>query len=232
MIYKIKEREAFIARFSDPNFDPGFTEYKNNLYKLNEIALSTGEFIEGNIFYPAHLTQFQEPHAEFLGKRRTLSLASNVFNNVLEIGFNAGHSALLLLTLNPNLKLTCVDICVHKYTPLCFQYLHSVFGDRVRLVEGNSLQAFPSIQNLDNNFDYDFFIIDGGHGVDVAEIDLFNVINFGRAGSIILFDDTTYPELRTLIDMYLITGQIISIADPMWIIKNTNQMLFINNKRS
>jgi len=151
------------------------------------------------------------------------------FTNAMEIGFNAGHSALLMLTANPSLKLTYIDICVHRYTTLCFEYLRSIFGDRINLINGNSLLAFPLLKSQAN--DFDFYIIDGGHGIDVAETDMYNVIKYGRKGSIILFDDSDNTTLRTMLSMYMLSGDIISISDPAWLLKNTNQMFFINNKK-
>jgi hypothetical protein len=42
---------------------------------------------------------------------------------LLEIGFNAGHSALLALTANQYLTYTGIDICKYKYTRASFDYL-------------------------------------------------------------------------------------------------------------
>jgi len=213
---------------SNPNYEPFFEQYKENLKQLNEIALSTNEPIEGNVFYNHNSMELNMIEQGFRNKRKNLTLAAMTFSDALEIGFNAGHSALLMLTANPHLKLTYIDICSHRYTLPCFQYLRSVFEGRIELINSNSLHAFPSLAFNYGNFD--LFIIDGGHGIDVAETDLFNVIKFGRRGSIILFDDSDFPPLRTMLSMYMLSGKIINISDPIWLLQNTNQMFFMNNK--
>ena len=147
----------------------------------------------------------------------------------MEIGFNAGFSALLMLASNPDLKLTCIDICHHRNTKPCFEYLRSVFSERIELIESNSLTAFPLLAR--RQVGYDAYIIDGGHGVDVAEADISNVISFGRRGSLICFDDSDYPPIRVLLNMYLLTGNIISVNDRIGFLDNLRQMFFIKNKK-
>ena len=221
-------RPDIIRHLSDLSTEPFYDFYLDILAKLNKIALSAGEAVEGNIFYEHNSTALEELSPRFLNKRRALAAAAQMFNNTLEIGFNAGHSALLLLIANHKLNYTAIDICTHNYTIPCFEYLRSLFGNRINLVQGNSMHAFPLL----NDHEFDFYIIDGGHGVEVAEADLKNVIKFGRHDSIILFDDSDFPQLRTIINMYLISGKIIGISDPFWLLKNTNQMFFINNNKN
>jgi hypothetical protein len=226
--YVLQNRLDVINSFADLNYDPFVGIYGEILLGLNNVISKIGEPCEGNLFYKHLETDFGTVVQHFLPKRRALGLAGMMFNNVMEIGFNAGHSALLLLASNPNLKLTSIDLCYHKYTVPCYEYLKSIFGDRINLIQANSLVAFPLLDNVCDGFD--FYIIDGGHGIDVAESDLYNVIKHGRKGSVILFDDSDHPPLRVLLDMYLLSGKIISIADANWMIKNNSQMFFINNK--
>jgi Methyltransferase domain len=227
--YNVKNRENFIDNFIDRNFDPFKTEYLPDLKELLKIIQAQGENLEGNIFYRHHETN---PTADlipdFLPKRRALALLSVMNNNIMEIGFNAGFSALLLLHANKNLKLTCIDICHHKYTIPCFEYLKTRFNDRIELIQSDSLLAFPLLSRT--GIEYDAYIIDGGHGVSLAEADLHNVISFGKRGSIICFDDSDDPKLRTMLNMHQLTGKLISISDSIGYIENLRQMFFVNNK--
>ena len=224
-----QSRVEFMHRFTDPNFDPFKENYLPHLFALNDIVKSAGEPLEGNLCYD-HLEENLTAalSAQYLPKRRTVALMSHMFNNVMEIGFNAGHSALLMLTANPALRLTCIDLCEHKYTAPCYDYLKGQFGERIELIKGNSLLAFPMLAR--RQIDFDLYIIDGGHGVHVAEGDLFNVIQFGRRGSIICFDDSDFPPLRVMLDMYLMTGKILPLADHNGYVHNISQMIFYNNK--
>jgi predicted O-methyltransferase YrrM len=67
---------------------------------------------------------------------------------ILEIGFNAGHSAACFLMANPNVKILCIDINTSSYTLPCFRYLKSIFNDRIYFIESNSNNL---VNVLDNN---------------------------------------------------------------------------------
>jgi len=227
-IIKQSDRYEFIKKFQDPAFEPFFEVYSPYLLDLKEIIFGLGEALEGNIFFRHQASSLNELEPHFLGKRRCLALLATVHNNVVEIGFNAGHSAMLMLSANPNLQLTSIDLGNHKYTIPCFDYLNQKFGNRNKLVVSDSSQAFPLLNPQDRQAT--LFIIDGGHSLNMAETDLFNCIQFGRKGSVILFDDTDDENLRILLSMYVATGLILPLTDYYGILKNTNQMLFINNK--
>jgi hypothetical protein len=223
-------REEFITNFIDRNFDPFKNEYTKDLNELLRIIKMQGEPLEGNIFYRHHeANPTEELIPDFLPKRRALALLGMMNNHVMEIGFNAGFSALLLLHSNKKLKLTCIDICQHKYTVPCFEFLKSRFGDRIDLIKSDSLLAFPLLSRT--GIEYDAYIIDGGHGVSLAEADLHNVISFGKRGSVICFDDSDDPKLRTMLNMHQLTGRLISVSDGIGYIENLRQMFFINNKQ-
>ena len=107
--------------------EPLFSMYKHHLETLNKIINDVGEPLEGNIFYEhldPHRTELIE---RFFPKRAALAMFAMAHDHIVEIGFNSGFSALLMLTANPDLKLTSVDICEHKYTQPCFEYLSTMF---------------------------------------------------------------------------------------------------------
>jgi predicted O-methyltransferase YrrM len=143
---------------------------------------------------------------------------------VVEIGFNSGFSALLMLTANPELKLTCVDICEHKYTEPCFEYLKTIFQDRITLVKGDSTVVLPEV--LQSNKNLTGYIIDGGHGLDVAEQDLQNVIKHANNGAVLCFDDSDFVELRMMLNMYMMSGHLSNFFDQYGPTQNQTQMFF------
>lgn len=203
--------------------EPLFSLYKNNLDTLNKIINDVGEPLEGNIFYE-HLEVNKGHLAErFFPKRAALAMFAMAHDNIVEIGFNSGFSALLMLTANPNLKLTSVDICEHKYTELCFQYLASVFPGRITLVKGDSTKVLVDALQDKATTGY---IIDGGHGLDVAEIDLRNVIQHANPNAVLCFDDSDFVELRMMLNMYMMSGHLINICDPYGPTQNQTQMFF------
>lgn len=171
-------------------------EYINTF--LLPIIYNCGEKLEGNIFMSHHSTEYAD---RFILKTKNISnlvLGSNI-KNVMEIGFNAGFSTLLMLISNPKINITCYDICVHSYTDPCFQKIKSDFGDRINIVYGDSTQTLKNV----NDITYDLIHIDGGHG-DEAEHDIVNSYRLSREGTILIMDDYDFPNLAELWDKYTI----------------------------
>ena len=152
---------------------------------LLPIIKSTGEKLEGNIFMLHETTEYTNV---FLEKQINFILASSKQNikNILEIGFNAGFSALLMLITNPNINLTCVDICSHRYTVLCYNKMKEIFGDRINLISGSSVDVLPRL----NGKYYGLIHIDGCHLVEIAEKDIKNSLQLCRPGTLLIMDDT------------------------------------------
>jgi len=225
---KPSDRYELIRRLQEPTYEPYFEAYSEHLTALGEIVLAVGEPLEGNLFFRHEAKNFNQLEAHFLGKRRSLALLANVHTNVDEIGFNAGHSAMLMLSANPVLELTWIDLGIHQYAVPCFEYITKSFGNRNKLIISDSAQAFPMLAAKERRAT--LFIIDGGHSLNMAETDLFNCIQFRSKGSVILFDDTDGGNLRVLLNMYVAQGLLIPIPDYHGVLNNTNQMLFINNK--
>jgi predicted O-methyltransferase YrrM len=115
---------------------------------------------------------------------------------MMEIGFNAGHSAIFMLVANPTLRLTCFDINEHKYTKPCADFVKEIFGDRFTIVYGDST---VTVAQYEHKQPYDAAHIDGGHALTVAEKDWKNTYPLVRNGGIIVFDDTQLAHLQHLV---------------------------------
>ena len=81
--------------------------------------------------------------------------------NVLEIGTYMGHSILIMLLSNPELKITCIDID-NKYTGTAVNILNKYFNNAIKFIHSDSLSALNNILN-NTNEKYDFFHVDGHH---------------------------------------------------------------------
>jgi predicted O-methyltransferase YrrM len=117
----------------------------------------------------------------------------------LEIGFNAGSSAMLMLLHNPDMVLTVVDLGSHAYTSPCFAHLEQTFGsERIALLRGDSVKLLPKL--IEQSDEFDFIHIDGGHSLAVARQDLSNAhALLSPNGGTLLFDDTNSPNLKALV---------------------------------
>ena len=178
----------------------------NNNYNEAKIYINThllpiiekcGELLEGNIFMLHHTTKYTN---EFLNKAKNISnvVINKNIKNVMEIGFNSGFSALLMLLSNPILHITCFDLGEHRYTIPCYEKLKETFGERINLIIGDSTKT---IQNV--NCIYDLIHIDGGHSSEVAESDIINSYRLSQQGTILIMDDYDFDNLHNIWDNYI-----------------------------
>ena len=155
--------------------------------KLMPIINSYNIELCGNLFTEHHNKSYT---TLYIDKQKNfvdiLTRETNI-ENVMEIGVNAGFSTLLMLMTNDKIKVTCADICEHKYVLDCYLQIKKDFGDRVTLHIGDSREVLTRL--IENNNSYDLIHIDGNHYTDVAEIDIMNSYVLSKNGTIIIMDD-------------------------------------------
>lgn len=111
----------------------------------------------------------------------------NIVNprSILEIGFNAGASALLFLMLKPRIHYDSVDIVENKKS---IEYLSKNFS-HFYFVNKNSLDIIPGEDLL---FKYDLVFIDGDHSEEGVKKDIEKSLLFNP--KYILLDDFKHPS--------------------------------------
>jgi predicted O-methyltransferase YrrM len=142
----------------------------------------------------------------FINKVQNLTtLVSDTKNKqVMEIGFNAGFSAALILFSNPDVHLTCLDLGIHKYVYPCYKKMKETFGDRIEIIIGDSTITLPFLLNRQ----YDLIHIDGGHTSEVALSDIHNSYRLSKNETILIMDDYDYPHIRTLWDEFVFSNNL------------------------
>lgn len=182
------------------------TDHEYILKRLEEICIEAvgSPVVEGNCF--CEHRNIRNRLEELIPKQMNLfSLGINA-SNLLEIGFNAGHSALLFLLANNHSKLVCFDICEHPYTIKCYEYLKTIFGNRLELIQGDSTITIPEYRTQNPDAMFDVFHLDGSHDLRIANLDFEN--GYDIVKDVIIFDDTDDEGLNKLLNGFIDAGRV------------------------
>lgn len=200
--------QAFTLAYAPPAEEPFVAAYMPSLARLNAIVATSGTALEGNLFYhhrAAHLGDRPDPSRRH--KRMMLAAYAIGAEALVEVGFNAGHSALLALTANPSLIYLGIDIGRHAYTMPCFHYLRSVFGDRIQLRLGRSDETLRGTLR-DRGMRWRRVHVDGSHLIGDAYADLRLAADLTGAGGLILLDDVNAASVRAACNLLLLEGRL------------------------
>ena len=114
--------------------------------------------------------------------------------NVMEIGFNAGHSAEVFLQHNKELTLTSFDLGSHNYVNAAKEYIDANYPNRHSLILGDSRKTIPMYLENNKNTKFDIIFIDGGHDYEIAKADLDNCFFLAHKDTIVILDDTIFTQ--------------------------------------
>lgn len=197
------------------------TEYKGKnqekliyLTNLKQLVVNSQALLEGNCFYH-HRTLNIYP--DLYNKQLNLFwCGKEAAENICEIGFNAGHSSMLML-LGRNEKpvnFTIFDIGHHPYTKPCFEYIQSKFQfANFEYVEGDSTVIMPTwIENhKEKMHTYDVVHIDGGHSEHCIQNDMKNTDLLVKKDGIVIVDDTNNATINSYVDTYISSGNYVEV---------------------
>jgi predicted O-methyltransferase YrrM len=112
-----------------------------------------------------HQSPFSNPESQT--KQRNLYDLARDAREIIEVGFNAGFSCLLMLIANRESRITVVDINDHAYVVPCFEYLNANFPGRLTLRLGSSHDVLPLLEERK----CDLIHIDGAHTFEDSRLD-------------------------------------------------------------
>lgn len=158
----------------------------------------TGD-VEGALLDIAAIKNQSAESLLYLEKRLNYVMLLNQLapKNVLEVGFNFGYSASLILDAAPGAKLTSIDLAEHDYTKPSADILRTIYGERLKNVWGDSREVMAALAFSKRTFD--FVVIDGGHSYDIASSDITLGLEMLDTGGIMVVDDTDAPSVRVAV---------------------------------
>lgn len=170
---------------------------------LNSIILQMNEPLEGNCFL--HGTN-ESDKSLFLTSWFFIYKRINYVNiirdfkikRLLEIGFNAGHSAAVFLSaMEKDATYLAFDLGDHKYSVPCFQFLKSKYPQVSKYIIGDSKETLPIYleKNPNQLKSFDCVHVDGGHDEETVRSDIELAIQLLRPGGILILDDTQLSHI-------------------------------------
>jgi len=199
----------FPAATIEEDYKKKSSEINVYLQDLQKIIIECNSSLEGNSFY-VHGTLNLYP--DLLTKQINLFWTGKQgVTRMCEIGFNAGHSTMLLLLGREKtpLEFTIFDIGHHSYTKPCLEYIKTKFSHvNFEYIEGDSTATMP--QWIKNNQqylgEYDVVHVDGGHSEYCIQNDMRNATALVKKGGIVIVDDTNCNHINTEVDNYISHG--------------------------
>lgn len=152
--------------------------------------MSITNFLNNKGFY-----SFEGYSQQVLEQVKDLINLSNKPNiNVMEIGFNAGHSAEVFLQNNKYLTLTSFDLGAHNYVMTAKEYIDATYPNRHNLILGDSRTTIPIYLKNNKDIKFDIIFIDGGHDYEIANADIDNCFHLAHKDTIVILDDTIFTQ--------------------------------------
>lgn len=166
-----------------------------HLAELERIILESGEPLEGNCVY-LHNTLERSDH--LLPKQENLMHLATKGNRIMEIGFNAGHSALMFLLGNPECHIQLFDIHAHLYSQGCFEYLDKMFPGRLTMIWGNTQETLlPYVTEvIHQRKTFDVIHVDGSHAIHDVRNDMDMCRFLSTEETLIIYDDVWLRDLE------------------------------------
>lgn len=177
-------------------------EVQEHIRNIATILDGLGERIEGNLI--CDITSDNLVDVANTSKINNLLKLAVGKSKICEIGVNAGHSLLLMVSVNPNAEYLLFDLGGHGYTRPCVEYIRNAYpSTKITEVYGDSNLTLRSyVANNDLN-SFDLIHIDGGHETQTVVNDFIYTQFLLNKDGVVIFDDYNFGNIQQIIDYYV-----------------------------
>lgn len=168
--------------------EPYHMDYLENLKSINQIVTDNQFYLPANIFYHATSELDDHPDATLRDCRRSFALFAHSCDVIVEQGFNAGHNAMLALTVNDQLSYISTDAITNTVSRACYHYLKNSFGLRLEYHIGPDATDKLILPDKKTGF-----VIEGSYNECMVK-HTETVKRLGRSGDLVMFNNLYTPE--------------------------------------
>jgi predicted O-methyltransferase YrrM len=179
-----------MSTFTDA-FDANVTHFK----ALVDIMFERAHEWAGCGTYLIAPPNMREYNPTMKAKQELLFETAKKATTAFEIGVHGAHSIFIMLLANPNMNITCVDICHWTHVEKCVKYLNEHFGNKITLIKGDSMHVLSGIEGT-----FDLIHVDGDHSYAAGKNDLEHAYRLSTKDTAFIFDDYDSPATQPLKD--------------------------------
>ena len=193
LVYEAVQTSSF-EFFESQKYDKLMVELSQHAKKIKS-SFNPNVDVEGGLWL-SHSHGNKMDHQAAIRKRECLllELDNKHPKRIGEVGFNAGHTSGMYLSVLPNVTVSAFDICRHDYTVPAAELLKTKFGEsRLELICGDSKTSLRTYKNIEK---FEFFFVDGNHAFEFAYSDIVNACSLSVKGGTIVVDDCNSKAVR------------------------------------
>jgi hypothetical protein len=133
---------------------------------------------------------------DFINKQKNIIMIALQYQhiNILKIGFGDGFAILLLLMINPTIKIKCIDKYNNIQIDTYYKQLKNDYGDRIELIYSD----IGSITKYKEKFDIIYF-----DTCNINYTDITNSIQLIGKKSLFIIDNYDNNEIKIIWDKYI-----------------------------
>ncbi len=125
---------------------------------------------------------------------------------VMEIGFNAGHSAEFFFEHCKEAEVLSFDLNLHAYTKFGVEFLQKKYKNRFTFIEDDSKITIPRYIENNPNEKYDLIYVDGDHSFEGCLQDIINCKRLATKNTVLWIDDYFKINIQNVISLCVSLG--------------------------